>query len=205
MNLLGSLFIVALIFTIFVTSVSAGGTALRADIVKCDPNPAQIGQYVNVWIKIENIGNTRAEYVSVGLIPSYPFSLDTGDDYVRNIDTLSTDRHALLEYNLYVDENATPGTRAINVLYQDDKGTAWVEETLDIQVGSSSDTFDSKETIQDECPFAYFLKKALLYQQDSNINTVQHRSATPEYRITIKHGSIRIGQECAAGTLSVRR
>ncbi len=77
-----------------------------------------------------------------------------------------------------MDENATPGTRAINVLYQDDKGTAWVEETLDIQVGSSSDTFDSKETIQDECPFAYFSKKALLYQQDSNINTVQQKFAT---------------------------
>ena len=173
MNLLGSLFIVALIFTISVTSVSAGGATLRADIVKYDPNPAQIGQYVNVWIIIENIGNTSAEYVSVGLIPSYPFSLDTEDDYVRNIDTLSADRHVSLEYNLYVDENATPGTRSINVLYQDDKGTAWVEETLDIRVGSGSDTFDSKGTIQDECPFAYFLKRALLYQQERNINTVQ--------------------------------
>jgi hypothetical protein len=181
MNLLGSLFIVALIFTISVTSVSAGGAALRADIVKCDPNPAQIGQYVNVWIKIENIGNTRAEYVSVGLIPSYPFSLDTGDDYVRNIDTLSADRHALLEYNLYVDENATSGTRAINVLYQDDKGTAWVEETLDIRVGSGSDTFDSKGTIQDECPFAYFLKRTLLYQQGRNIDTVQ-QTTSQEWR-----------------------
>jgi hypothetical protein len=57
----------------------------------------------------------------------------------------------------------------------------------------------------DEHPFAHILKRALLHIEDRNINTVQHRSATPEYRITIKHGSIRIGQECAAGTLSVRR
>ncbi len=138
MNLLGSLFLVALIFTISVTSVSASGAALRADIVKSDPNPAQIGQYVNVWIKIENIGNTRAEDVSVKLTPSYPFSLDAGDDALRNIGILSPDRHTSLEYQLYVDENARPGTRSIKVQYQDDEGTTWKEKTLDIWVGAGS-------------------------------------------------------------------
>jgi len=148
MNLMGSLFLVTLIFAMSMTPVSAGSAALRADIVQCDPNPAEIGQYVNVWIKIENIGNTRAEDVSVELITSYPFSLDAGDETQRNIGILSTDRHASLEYHLYVDENARPGTRSIKVRYQDNEGTAWVEETLDIWVGSGSDTFDSKGTIQ---------------------------------------------------------
>jgi len=41
----------------------------------------------------------------------------------------------------------------------------------------------------DERPFAYILKRALLQQQP------QDRSATPEYRITIEHGSIWLGQE----------
>jgi len=57
----------------------------------------------------------------------------------------------------------------------------------------------------DERPFGHILKRALLHLEDRNIDTVQHRSATPEYQITIEHGSIRIGQECAASTLSVRR
>ncbi|MEA1945323.1 MAG: hypothetical protein U9N07_08365 [Euryarchaeota archaeon] len=52
----------------------------------------------------------------------------------------------------------------------------------------------------DERPFAYILKRALLQQQDRNIDTAQHLSAIPEYRITIEHGSIRLGQECAAST-----
>ena len=99
MNFIRSLFLVALIFAMSMTSVSASAAALRADIVQCDPNPAEIGQYVNVWINIENIGNTRAEDVTVELIPSYPFSLDTGDDAARNIGILSPDRHASLEYN----------------------------------------------------------------------------------------------------------
>jgi len=57
----------------------------------------------------------------------------------------------------------------------------------------------------DERPFALILKRALLHIEDESIDTAQHRSAIPEYQITIEHGSIRIGQECAASTLSVRR
>jgi hypothetical protein len=57
----------------------------------------------------------------------------------------------------------------------------------------------------DERPFAHILKRALLHKEDRNIDTMQHRSATTEYQITIEHGSIRIGQECAAGTLIARR
>ena len=57
------------------------------------------------------------------------------------------------------------------------------------------------EQRQDERPFTYILKRALLQQQpkqqpkDRNIDTTQHRSATQEYQITIKHGSIWLGQE----------
>ena len=47
-----------------------------------------------------------------------------------------------------------------------------------------------------ERPFAYILKRALLHREDRNINTVQRRSTTPEYQITIEHGSIWLGQEC---------
>jgi len=57
----------------------------------------------------------------------------------------------------------------------------------------------------DERPFAYILKRALLPQQDESIDTAQHMSAIPEYQITIEHGSIWLGHECAASTLSVRR
>ncbi|MEA1908042.1 MAG: hypothetical protein U9N43_03315 [Euryarchaeota archaeon] len=53
------------------------------------------------------------------------------------------------------------------------------------------------EQRQDERPFAYILKRALLQQQqhDLNIDTTQHTPANPEYQITIEHGSIWLGQE----------
>ena len=61
----------------------------------------------------------------------------------------------------------------------------------------------NSEQRQDETPFGYILKRALLQQQqqDMNVDTVQHRSATPEYQIKIEHGSVRIGQECVASAL----
>ena len=53
------------------------------------------------------------------------------------------------------------------------------------------------EQRQDERPFAYILKRALLQQQqqDESIDTAQRRSATPEYQLTIEHRSIWLGQE----------
>ncbi len=57
----------------------------------------------------------------------------------------------------------------------------------------------------DETPFGHIPKRALLHLPDEKIDTAQQMSAIPEYRITIEHGSIRLGQECAASTLSVRR
>ena len=59
---------------------------------------------------------------------------------------------------------------------------------------------DHNEPLYDGHPFEGLIERALLHQhqQDESTYTAQHRSAIPEYRITIEHGSIRIRQECAA-------
>jgi len=69
----------------------------------------------------------------------------------------------------------------------------------------------NNEHWQDENPFEYILKRALLHQEDENIDTAQNMTI-PEYRITIAHGSIWLGQECVdrrrqcvASTLITRR
>ncbi len=60
------------------------------------------------------------------------------------------------------------------------------------------------EQRQDENRFGHILKRALLHLPDESIDTAQHRSAIPEYRVTIEHGSIRIGQECEVLALPAR-
>ena len=51
------------------------------------------------------------------------------------------------------------------------------------------------EQRQDGRPFAHIPKRALLHREDESIDTAQHRSAILEYRITIEHGSIWLGQK----------
>ncbi|RLD20085.1 MAG: hypothetical protein DRI69_06960 [Bacteroidetes bacterium] len=68
---------------------------------------------------------------------------------------------------------------------------------------NNHDHHNHNEPLYDGHPFGGLIERALLYQhqQDESIDAAQHRSPTiPAYRITIEHGSIRIGQECAAST-----
>ena len=47
----------------------------------------------------------------------------------------------------------------------------------------------------DERPFGYLVSRELLHREKERNNAAQHRFASPECRIMIEHGSIRIGQE----------
>jgi hypothetical protein len=62
----------------------------------------------------------------------------------------------------------------------------------------------NNEPRPDENRFGYILKRALLHRADESTDTAQHRSAIPEYQITIEHGSIWLGQECVASPQAMR-
>jgi hypothetical protein len=174
-----SLIFAILILSISVTCASAA-TSLKVDLVKYEPYPAEIGQYVTVWIKVENVGYSRADDVSVELVPSYPFSLDTKDQAVQNIGILPNEQGAVFEYKLYVDENAKTGVRSIEVRYQDNKETGWMKQEFDIRVGS--DTFDSKGTLQLE---QVVTEPDVLKPGDTGTVTLTLKNSATQYTISI--------------------
>ncbi len=138
---------VAMLSTSFIAPVSAASAAtMKVNIIEYDPFPAQIGEYVDVSVKIENIGYGRADAVSLKMEPEYPFSLDSQNNAVEFIGILSPEDAAVHEYRLYVDENAKVGTGTVDVYYQVYKGGSWYKSSFDLNVGSS--TFDSKGTIE---------------------------------------------------------
>jgi len=51
----------------------------------------------------------------------------------------------------------------------------------------------------DERPFGYLASRELPHREKERNNAAQHRFASPECRIIIEHGSIRIGQETDTG------
>lgn len=141
-----AVFVILLTMSITTPVSASTGAALNVDIVRYEPYPAQIGQYVDVWVKVENNGYGRADDASIELVPSYPFSLDSNGNAIKNIGILSPDSASVKEYRLFVDNDAKHGTGTIEIRYQDNEGISWSEESFDIKVGS--DTFDSKGTLQ---------------------------------------------------------
>lgn len=138
---------IALLGTSSIMPVSADSAPnMKIDIIDYEPFPAQIGEYVDVSVKIENTGFGRADAVSIKMDPEYPFSLDSQNNAVEFIGILSPDDAAVHEYRLYVDENAKVGTGSVDVYYQIYEGGSWYKSSFDLNVGSS--TFDSKGTIE---------------------------------------------------------
>ena len=180
-NVFRYLTILALVFALSTNTVSASsGAALKVDIVKYEPCPAEIGKYVDVWVKIENIGYGRADDVSMELVPSYPFSLDSKNNAEKNIGILSPDSAAVHEYHLFVDSDAKPGTSSIKIRYQDNEGVSWFEESFDIKVGS--DTFDSRGTLQLE---EIKTEPEVLMPGDSGTVTIVLKNSATQNTITL--------------------
>lgn len=142
-----SLLILTILFVAFSNPVSASSAStLDVSIMEYEPFPAQIGEYVDVWVKVENVGYGKADAVSIQIEPEYPFSMDSKSNAVKNIGILAPQSAAVHKFRLFVDSGANKGTGSIDIRYQTDKGSAWFEESFNIKVGS--DTFDSKGTLQ---------------------------------------------------------
>jgi hypothetical protein len=122
------------------------GSALTVSVLKSEPVPAEIGQYVDIWIKVENIGSGKSEDLSIKMVPEYPLSLDSQTNAIENIGILGPESAAVHKYRLFVDENAKQGVATFDIQYQKEKDSAWVEETFEITIGSAA--FDSKGNIQ---------------------------------------------------------
>ncbi|MCQ1534207.1 LPXTG cell wall anchor domain-containing protein [Methanosarcina sp. KYL-1] len=137
-----------LISSIFAAPASAAvaGANLKVTIIEINPYPAQIGQYMDLTIQVENVGRDRADDVSIEVVPEYPFSLDSPTNAVQNVGALAPEKVASKEFHLFVDKNAQKGVRSIDIRTQADRDSPWSKETFDIRVGT--ETFDSKGTVE---------------------------------------------------------
>lgn len=136
---------ISCIFSAGVASAEAG-SALTVSVLKYEPVPAEIGQYVDIWIKVENTGSGKSEDLSLKMVPEYPLSLDSEANAIENIGILGPESAAVHKYRLFVDENAKQGVASFDVQYQKEKNGAWVEETFELTIGSAA--FDSKGNVQ---------------------------------------------------------
>nr|QNO46456.1 hypothetical protein KCGBEFIM_00031 [Methanosarcinales archaeon ANME-2c ERB4] len=130
------------LFTIL-TILAAPAEALSVRLTKYDPYPANTGEYVTVWIKIENPGlGGPSEDVKLRLVPEYPFSLEPGDTGIEEIGKLSMNDYAMFDFRLRVDDNAIDGKNILKVEYMESIDSEWSETELAIEVESDKVDFE---------------------------------------------------------------
>ncbi len=127
-------------------SADVGSASLKITIIETNPYPAKIGEYLNLTLQVENVGQDKAGNVDIEVIPKYPFSLDPGMNPIQNVGALNPGRTATKEFYLFVDKNAQKGIRSLDIRARADKGSPWSEKSFDIRVGTQ--TYNSKGTVE---------------------------------------------------------
>ncbi len=99
------------------TSLSAPAAAnIRIIQSKYDPYPAEPGQYMTVWISVQNWGQKDIKDVYFRIKPEYPLAIKTGESAVKSVGIISALKERLLEWDLYVNEDAIEGVYEIEMI-----------------------------------------------------------------------------------------
>ena len=117
-----------------VSTVSAQtGPILKASLVNYDPAPANPGDTVDIWVRMENEGDTDANNVAVQFVDSFPFKLSTETDREVYVPKISSGSEYLVKYRVIVDTNAPEGSNSI--LLKSTVGTdAKIESTSKVAI-----------------------------------------------------------------------
>jgi len=121
---------------------------LTATLMKYEPQPAEPGKYVKVFVKLENTGTGTAKNSVLQIIPEYPFSLDPGKTNEEYVGSIGGGSFHTAEFTLKVDENAVEGTNKIKVRYNiDEAQQSWNEKELDISIQTQDAVLSVEEIL----------------------------------------------------------
>ncbi|VVB59353.1 Uncharacterised protein [uncultured archaeon] len=132
-----SLFIAAFTILILISisglSLADYGTtaSIAVSVAKYEPFPAEAGQYVDVWFKVENLGSGDSGNVTLQLLPKFPFSLES-DDAVKSTGPISSGSTPLIKYHIKIDEKATAGDNILQIRYRPNSFAPWTTQDVDI-------------------------------------------------------------------------
>jgi len=113
---------VVLLLIVFLLSVCYVSASINSDIEATlliqEPDPVKPGEIVEVKFKIENTGAATTHDVLVEILPSFPFSLYSGEEVI-NLGKMRAGQSgsdaAIVTYRLKVDEKAVEGDNEIEL------------------------------------------------------------------------------------------
>ena len=136
-----------LILGLILTLISLQGvyawesTQLELSLTRYEPLPAQPGQYVTVYVQIENDGSIDAQDAVLEILDSFPFEVVSDQDRIKNLGIIKSQDSYITNFKLKVDSNAVIGTNKLKVRYTPDKNSdLWMTRELSIEVKDSQAT-----------------------------------------------------------------
>lgn len=112
-----NLIIISLVVVFLMPAHLVAGQFAELSITRLeyDPFPAEAGEYVDVFIKVQNTGLSTASNVACELRPAYPFSLDPDEPTLQEIGTLPPFKEALFDYRVRIAADAVEGDNVLEL------------------------------------------------------------------------------------------
>jgi len=107
------------LFSNFVWADTDDSEIISISLINQNPDPARAGEIVELRLMVENLGGKESNNLELELLPQYPFTKISGEEYVKTIKTLSGyqkgDDAVIIKYKLRVDKDAVKGTNEIKI------------------------------------------------------------------------------------------
>lgn len=113
--------------------------------LRYEPYPVSPGEVFDVWIKIENRGNTAFNNATCILRPEYPFSLYQGQA-LKSYGKMNAGDAAVFQYKIKADMNVSEGNNELKIECTDDTFEgSWQINKINIMIQTRYPTLNIKE------------------------------------------------------------
>src|SRR6056297_2054604 len=103
----------ALIIMPFNVNAQTTNPLIKFNIANYDPMPVQPGQFVDVWVAVQNTGTGDAEQLKIEYVESPYFELVNPEDKTKTISVLGSYKDYLIKYRFKVADDVVEGTNTL--------------------------------------------------------------------------------------------
>ncbi|MFH1072436.1 MAG: hypothetical protein V1743_03330 [Nanoarchaeota archaeon] len=108
--------------------------SLTASLLRYQPNPAEPGDVLDVYILLANSGSAPAKNVILEMKNNYPFSVDNSIDAVKEIPAIPGQETFLARFKVRIAKDADEGINYLKVTYKTRDSTVSKDQFLEVQV-----------------------------------------------------------------------
>jgi hypothetical protein len=120
-------------------SVDSSYGGIQLSSLRYEPYPANPGEYVDVWINA-HLGSS-VKYAKFELVDSFPFSLDSNENPIREYKDFSGD--VVMHYKVRVSPDAVEGVNSLKLnVFSDQFASSGAVYSMDIDIANAQTDFD---------------------------------------------------------------